>query len=108
MDNRELDFIIYTEFMGFDDWETDKTYWEKERPPHYSTDIKAAFLVVNKLVEMGYYVDIGVDEHGAQVQLDRFDPSRKIFWETGGSIRGKDASEAICLAALKTKECKDE
>ena len=107
MDNRELDFIIYTEFMGFDDWETDKTYWEKERPPHYSTDIKVAFMVVNKLVEMGFYVDIGVDEYGAQVQLDSF--SRlTVSWAIGESTRADTLSEAICLAALKTKECKDE
>ena len=99
MDNRELDFIIYTEFMGFDDWETDKTYWEKERPPHYSTDISAAFMVVDKLVEMGFYVDIGVDEHGAQVQLDH--DAADIGWLFGESIRADTAPEAICLAALK-------
>ena len=103
MDNRELDFIIYTEFMGFDDLETDKTYWEKERPPHYSTDISAAFLVVDKLVEMGY-VDIGIDKHGAQVQLERYDGS----WTIGESTRADTLPEAICLSALKTKECKDE
>ena len=99
MDIRILDAKV-AEFMG--------STSSKLGVPLYSTDIKAAFMVVDKLVEMGYYVDIGVDEHGAQVQLDRFDPSREIFWEQGGSIRGKDAPEAICLAALKTKECKDE
>ena len=126
MTNRELDAKVAV-FMGWHEWtnfydgdyegeypmflqldEMLAVYLDQGSHDFYfnpSTDIKAAFLVVDKLVEMGFYVDIGVDEYGAQVQLERLDGSWYVQVE---SIRGKDASEAICLAALKTKECKDE
>jgi hypothetical protein len=51
-------------------------------------------------IEMGYYVDMGVDKHGAQVQLDKFEPNREVFWELGGSIRADTLPLAICRAAL--------
>ena len=97
--NRELDAAVAERVMG-EEW----THISPDRVwddiPAYSTDISAAWQVVLKLVEMGYYVDIGVDEHGAQVQLDKFG-GRDINWILGESIRGKDAPEAICRAAPK-------
>ena len=58
---RELDAKVAGELFG---WKKDHWDWEFSLP-HYSTSIAAAMLVVEKLIEMGYYVDIGVDEHGA-------------------------------------------
>jgi hypothetical protein len=75
--------------------------------PNFSTDIAAAMLVVDKLVEMGYYVDIGIDVHGAQVQLDRYDPSREIHWEIGDSIRADTVPLAISRAALLARRGDD-
>ena len=127
MNNRELDAKM-AELMGecVHDWEikvdddalyTD-TVWRKcikcneefwgLNPPvcrYYSTDIAAAMLVVEKLVEMGFYVDIGVDKHGAQVQLNHYTGS-EYGWTHGESIQGKDVPEAICLAALMAVEDK--
>ncbi|MHA2266004.1 MAG: BC1872 family protein [Candidatus Thorarchaeota archaeon] len=73
--------------------------------PNFPTDIAAAWLVVKKLVEMGYYVDIGVDKHGAQVQLDRLDNE----WElTVESTRARTLPLAICRAALAAVEREEE
>ena len=124
MDNRELAIKVATDIIGcyvkqnftgtWDliipggvnqvDFVTRKGAWQGV--PDYPGDIKAAFMVVNKLVEMGYYVDIGIDEYGAQVQLDRYEDHWKL--NNVESTRADTAPKAICLAALKTKECKDE
>ena len=106
MDNRELDAQV-AELMGWIKnppnvrgigWLTDDGRMSG-KPLPYSTDIKAAFMVVDKLVEMGYYVDIGIDEYGAQVQLDRYEDHWKL--NNVESTRADTLPEAICLAALK-------
>ncbi len=67
--------------------------------PEYSAPdgIAAAWEVVERL-RASRYVDIGVDEHGAQVQIDVL---REGNWETGGSTRADTAPLAICRATLK-------
>lgn len=68
--------------------------------PRYSTDIAAAWEVVEKMKEMGC-VDIQA-LHGAhyQVQIDRYDGKS---WETAfvESTQGDTAPHAISLVALK-------
>ena len=85
----------------------DKEYWGLNPPVcrYYSTDIAAAMQVVEKLVEMGFYVDIGIDKHGAQVQLNHYTGS-EYGWIHGKSLRADTAPLAICRAALKAVEDK--
>jgi hypothetical protein len=66
--------------------------------PFYSTDIAAALQVVEKLTE-NFYIDIGIDSSGTQVQLDRFNGED---WTFGESIEAPTAPLAICRAALLT------
>ncbi|MHC4413326.1 MAG: hypothetical protein ACYSW6_10240 [Planctomycetota bacterium] len=68
-------------------------------------DDDAAMLVVKKLVEMGYYVDMGVDKHGAQVQLDRLDNEWELNVE---STRARTLPLAISRAALAAVEREEE
>ena len=70
--------------------------------PKYSTEIQVAWGIVEKIAKTNY-VDIGVDEHGAQVQIDSFEDDR---WEFGAveSTRAETAPLAICRAALKASE----
>jgi hypothetical protein len=63
-------------------------------------------LVAEKLVEMGYYVDIGIDIYGAQVQLNKY--GGDDGWENGESIRADTLPEAICRAALTAAEGREE
>ena len=100
LEGRELAIAIHEEIFGesVPDVSPDDSWWQ--HLPDYPGDISAAMLVVEKLVEMGFYVDIGVDEHGAQVQLNYYE-GEYIHWNYGESIRGKDVPEAICRAALK-------
>jgi hypothetical protein len=61
-------------------------------------DIAAAWEVVEKL-RQEFYVDIGVDIHGAQVQLNKYyDPNWTVEVE---SIRADTFQLAVCRAALK-------
>ena len=68
-------------------------------PDNFSTDIAAAWLVVEKLTEE-YYVDIGIDKHGAQVQINYYTGS-EYGWIHGESVRADTFPLAICRAALK-------
>ncbi len=70
--------------------------WE---PMRFSTLIAEAWKVVEKIAKT-YYVDIGVDKHGAQVQIDAFEDGQ---WEIGfvESTRAETTELAICRAALK-------
>ncbi len=69
-----------------------------ESLPHYSTDIAAAWQVVEKMAE-----------GGLRLSLDRFggDPWWAEFadegWEQGAQATSATAPMAICLAALKAK-----
>ena len=71
---------------------------------NYSTSIAAAWGVVEKLSKH-YYVDIGVDDTGAQVQLDclHVDSLGNTRWELAfvESTRAPAAPLAICRAAIK-------
>jgi hypothetical protein len=79
--------------------ETEAEAWEKDCP-HYSTDISAAWRVVEKLGEV-YDVVVGRDKEGTgfcRLYTDRtqdYYPRHEMFAET--------PQLAICLAALKCK-----
>ena len=114
LEGRELDAKVHNDVMDLHGayryegaFGHEQTRRVSEDCPYYSTDIAAAWLVVDKLVEIGFYVDIGVDKHGAQVQLDKLGP-KDISWLFGESIRGKDVPEAICHAAEKAMEEQNE
>jgi len=79
-------------------WRWTGDYVPRFAPKPFSTDIAAAWEVVGR-VSNGYYIDIGVDEHGAQVQINKYeDGSWDILPE---SIRADTAPLAICRAAIK-------
>lgn len=98
---RELDALVAEKVMGRilipDEVLKHTSATNFEDIPAYSTDISAAWQVVEKMLELGAYVDIGIDKYGAQVQLDNYDGK----WESGESIRADNAPLAICRAALK-------
>ena len=107
---RELDFVIYTEVMGFDDWETDKTYWEKERPPPYSSDISAALPVLEKMMIRG---DVFIEwwQDGEWFVCDQPVGYRDdaIKANCDGKETGKPSLPlAICRFALKVMEAENE
>jgi len=95
MDERELDYSVYTKVMGLVDWETDKTYWEKDAIPHYSTDIAAAWLVVEKMNNPRVAIESSENEkYGKWFVMFGDDLENGAFADT--------APLAICLAALRT------
>ena len=108
--DRELDFNIYTEVMGFDDWETDKTYWEKERPPHYSRDISAALPVLEKMMKRG---DVFIEwwQDGEWFVCDQSVGYRvgAISANCDGKETGKPSLPlAICRFVIKVMEAENE
>jgi hypothetical protein len=69
--------------------------------PRYSTDIAAAWQVVEWSIERGYDIDVAIDNDGAEVV---FIPDRcpgETWLE-----RAPTAPEAICLAFLAAMEAK--
>ena len=104
---RELDALIAEKVMG---WTSLKGFesaiWDCGNSPIRtkeswlpSTQIADAWLVVEKIAKEAY-VDIGVDKHGAQVQIDVFKGGKWNLASTE-STRAASAPLAICLAALK-------
>ena len=130
---RELDALIAEKVMGwkYHDWKTSTAFeytkycficgctkrlhapvaiddfcGTKETPPHYSTQIADAWLVVEKLLEMGAWFSLSKNHHN-------------FTWDCRGIINERKDDEvrfidhadtaplAICLAALKTKENDD-
>jgi len=96
MNERELDYSVYTKVMGLVDWETDKTYWEKDAIPHYSTDIAAAWQVVEKFQSSGEY----------EIVMRFLTTWIVSIFGLGGNltdvqVQGDTAPLAICLAALR-------
>jgi hypothetical protein len=78
--------------------------------PEYSQSYGAVREVIDQLREK-YYIDIGVDADGAQVQINRYEPPKKAHNEnrvvSGGcwsvavdSTRAGSMPEAVCKAAL--------
>lgn len=81
----------------------DATTYENEKLPKYSTNIAAAWEVVEKIKMEKCMININEDATFSSVQIERFHPL-----PTGGtwsciveSSDGESAPHAICLAALK-------
>ena len=107
---RELDALVAEKVM---EWEwrglshgwyhgEGRLFLDEDELPHYSTQIADAWLVVEKLVGDGFYVDIGVQEDRAQVQLETL--TDRSWTIRVGSTEAPTAPLAICLAALKVVE----
>ena len=63
-------------------------------------DILGAWQVIRKL-RKNYYVDIGTDNSGTQIQLDSYEQDK---WRFGESIREKNFVLAVCRVALLAVE----
>ena len=100
---RKLDALIAEKVMGLIFRKKEGYPKFDDDVPYYSTRIEDAWLVVEKLREMGAWINVSIGTH-------------KMFWECRGIINeGKDnevrfinhaptAPLAICLAALKAIE----
>lgn len=84
------------------DWVCADSEGQRRLIPAYSTDIAAAWEVVEKLSQY-CYVDIGVDVSGAQVQIDVNDNGE---WQLAfvESTRADTAPLAISRAAIKARK----
>ncbi len=113
---RGLDKLIAEKVMGWTEIKTEvipETGWDLYGVnskgegdfliPDYSTDISAAWEVVEKLISIGYMVDIQTHTRFHQVQLEKLvgETDSGGIWQGGESIEGQSAPHAICLAALK-------
>lgn len=107
----ELDMLVGQYVIGFEDYLKEsgkrpvvrdgrygKNYFDL---PNYSTDISAAWEVVEKLRETHCYkiYDYGRNMHKNDPHHVTFSPSEK-GWEHSNEARASTAPEAICKAAL--------
>ncbi len=85
-----------------DDWNKDyEGDMRHTRPvPEHSTDIAAAWDVVEKLISKGLFPGVGYDEETWEVWIFLDEP---IEGQMGSHIKSRDPNEklAICRAALK-------
>jgi hypothetical protein len=72
-------------------------------PPHYSTDIAAAWEVVEKMLEAYSGVEIYLENERCEVHCD----GARDEWDDLVYIRGDTAPHAICIAALKAMEAEE-
>jgi hypothetical protein len=95
-DKRDGYWMCYPEYE-----EGDVCKWEAIP---FSTTINNAWKVVEKIAKTNY-VDIGVDKHGGQVQIDAFVDGS---WELGfvESTAAETTELAICRTALKWQSSK--
>jgi hypothetical protein len=95
---RELDALVAEKVMGY------KTApipdGETANPPNFSTDITAAWQVVEKMRERGYRLGLRTWVRSAEGEAVFVDPKRERASEGNGAF---DASVplAICIAALR-------
>lgn len=77
---------------------------EMKELPCFSTNIEAAWIIVEKLKSMGMMVSIQTSNDFNSVEVEKFEPS-----ESGGGrwvqvvepTEGESVPHAICLASLK-------
>lgn len=88
---------------GIMDWRADGTPFLAANFPSYSTDITAAWEVVDRLSSDGSWVLHGQEGLGWEAELN-YQNGRFLQNEDTVSIgRGNTAPHAICLAALKAE-----
>jgi hypothetical protein len=90
---RELDQRVAIEVMGWTLYAGNRNYRQSGEPvPDYSTDIAAAWLVVEALLARGIYVCV------------EYASGRWNCWAGTVNVHAETAPLAICLAALKATE----
>lgn len=115
--SRELDALVAEKVMGYERammiaptggpaqgcWvrSPDKVFWDRhDSLPHYSTEISAAWDVVEKLTDGDFSLSIErYHELYTEVFLSRKGPDE---YRAPAIVAGKTAPHAICLAALKS------
>jgi len=125
MNNQDIDELIATRIMG---WEKRQAYFHPSNPKYWfdgdsserqiianawrpSTNIAQAWEVVEKMIEKGFYINIGTDDLNqffcalvyGETSIEE-DGIQKILKEKVFSAEEKTAPLAICLAALKAVE----
>lgn len=108
---RERDALVAEKVMGFTvtDWPTGKSFpvtsaiaagvlseRQESRIPHYTTQIAAAWEVVEKLRREKMLVTVVSDEDGGW-NAEMWDYNNR----QSGEVFAESAPEAICLAALR-------
>ena len=88
---RELDKLIARKVLKLKD---EHGFFIELDCPHYSTDIKAAWEIVDKLGEHPGYYDLYLAGHSTQWRA-RFEE------QDTHTAKGETPAHAICLAALK-------
>ena len=108
---RELDNLIAEFVMGAIDKDFDEIYtneWRFKRENgtwfpscHYSTEISAAWEIVEKMREVGYFIRLADQDKFFRARFydPEFLPVEKPSW-----VKAETAPEAICKAALLAKE----
>jgi hypothetical protein len=110
---RELDALVAEKVMGYKvtDWPTGKEFpitsaiaagvlseFQQSRIPSYSTDIAAAWQVVDKMKSLGCFIKVHNCDHRGEWGCWCTHPGRVL----SESFAVEDtAPHAICLAALK-------
>lgn len=95
----ELDRLVVLKVLKLDYFQKVK----EARPLQYSTDISAAWLIVEKMIVEGWNMDVGWYRDG-----NTWTASLSTDWDAFPDARileadGKSAPEAICKAALLAK-----
>lgn len=103
---REMDALVAEKVMGWEKVHNNPVVWGDSwygidgdalmRLPHYSTDIAAAWQVVEKVIAGDEY-EIGFENGQHYAKLG----SAKGGYAWAGQATGTTAPHAICLAALK-------
>lgn len=76
--------------------------WDFETCAHYSTDMNAAWQVVEKMREQGFYYVLTTDDD--EKQHECFFALPDTHMDEVQTVMAEQASHAICLAALKAME----
>lgn len=94
--------VIYKTSEPLDEWRHQLGLW-CEPVPHYSTDIAAAWTVVERLEAMGWVVRVSQYQLNPTKWNCRFVPTTGEMLDTGAYVfdDAPTAPHAICLAALK-------
>lgn len=103
---RELDMLVAEKVMGLNNTEYVKEWtqeqmkivqgWWPKLYPNYSTDIAAAWEVVEKIQCRSFELNWHLDSYN-------FVRIYKAKFQTTNFVYGETAAHAICLAALKFK-----
>ena len=107
---RELDALVAERVMGLDvkitDWKSDRYGRYKVKHyrvgnsflPEYSTDISAAWTVIEKMINLDYGIHMGLNKGNFEIAIYPLGDSDWIY------ISAPTAPLAICKAALKSLE----